>query len=169
MLVTEYNTEGTDPRFLIRPNCSMSPQTGMLVFAAVAGFFLLVATLMAMLGAWLVLPFSGAELAALGVALYVVNRRCHQVWETISLQPDQVSISKGHHRGEEGPYSFQRSWAHVVLQPRSVGGSSNRLLIRSHGQQVEVGACLGEEERQGLAQELGRVLGGGYRRSIGTA
>ncbi len=54
---------------------SISPQGLALVFAALALLSLGIAAAFAALGAWLILPFAGLEVAALGVAFWFTARR----------------------------------------------------------------------------------------------
>lgn len=56
-------------------HCSISPQGLALVFAALAFLSLGIATAFAALGAWLILPFAGLEVAALCAAFLVTARR----------------------------------------------------------------------------------------------
>lgn len=50
------------------PHCSISPAGLACAFASLAGVALAIGAAFAMLGAWLVLPFSGLEVLALGAA-----------------------------------------------------------------------------------------------------
>lgn len=59
----------------VKRHCSISPQGLLLVFAALAALSLGIATAFAALGAWLILPFAGLEVAALCAAFWVTARR----------------------------------------------------------------------------------------------
>ena len=54
--------------------------------------------------------------------------------------------------------SFQRAWATMVHEHPRINGHPSRLLIRSHGRSLEIGACLDESEKAYLARELGYVI-----------
>jgi uncharacterized membrane protein len=111
---------------------------------------------MTALGFWLILPFAGLELLAVGTGLYVVARRC-QACEVIDITDDAIRIAKGS-RHPEQQWILQRVWARVVLERCAKQWYPSRLWIRSHGQAVEIGSFLNEEERQHLAAELSRSL-----------
>lgn len=102
----------------------------------------------AAMGAWLVLPFSGGELLLLILALSYSMRKT-AACEVITIGPDKIKIE------QQGPTAhkcveFSRYWARIDWVP----GPSRRLVIGSHGQWVEVGTFLGEEEKQKLATAL---------------
>ena len=56
-------------------NCSISPMALLGVFALLAAVTIDIAIGFALLGAWLVLPFAGAEAIALAVAFIAMARR----------------------------------------------------------------------------------------------
>jgi len=62
----------------LKRNCSISPAGLMCVFAALASVSLAIGIGFALAGAWLVLPFAGLEVVALGVAFVVHARRAGQ-------------------------------------------------------------------------------------------
>jgi uncharacterized membrane protein len=115
-----------------------------------------VATVLTLQGFWLVLPFAGLELVAVGTGLYVVSRRCYEC-EVISIAGDAVRVEKGRNYPRER-WTFARIWAHAVLEHCPSAWYPSRLLIRSHGRAVEVGRFLNEEERRQLASDLRESL-----------
>ena len=62
-------------RVQVKRHCSISPQGLALVFAALAALSLGIATVFAVLGAWLILPFAGLEVALLVAAFVATARR----------------------------------------------------------------------------------------------
>lgn len=139
-------------QFVLRPNPPPSWREIKIFFGAVALTSLAVSIAFASMGFWPVLPFAGMELAGLGIALYVTARRA-QVREVVSVSSDRVAVERGR-EGPEQRWETQRAWAQVrLLRPRSPLRTS-RLIIRSHGSEVEVGPFLIDEERQRLAGDL---------------
>jgi uncharacterized membrane protein len=57
-----------------KPHCSISPAGFACVFASLAGVALAIGVGFAMMGAWLVLPFSGLEVLLLGAAFLMHAR-----------------------------------------------------------------------------------------------
>lgn len=142
--------------FIIRPNQSLSWRGLVVFYVGIVTISMTIALAFYATGLWMVLPFSGLEMLALGAALYVCAWR-GEMREVISIDEQRVAVEKGRRRLAER-YEFQRGWAQVVLQGSRTSWYPTRLLIRSHGREVEVGAFLNEQERQGLARALGQAL-----------
>lgn len=154
-LRTQQARDGTR-RFELLPNRSSSwAQTRrfLMVIALLNG---LIALLFAWQGLWLVLPFSGLEVAALAAGLYCCSRATYRR-ELILVEGDRIVVWRGSDR-VDCCEEFVRAWAKVQWQPLCDRGRS-RLLLGSHGRFVEIGAFLVETERRQLAGELGRLLG----------
>jgi uncharacterized membrane protein len=68
--------------------------------------------------------------------------------ERIAIGPDtlEVRVVPGHRVRR-----FQTYWVRVGLAP---GDGRQRLLLRSHGNELEIGAFLGEEERVEVSRKL---------------
>ena len=128
----------------------------MLVYLGIAAFTISVGVWFFIMGLTLILPFSGIEVLALGAAFYVTAWR-GGVQEVISIDKDSIVVESGRHSPERREI-FQRAWAKVVLEQSWNSWYPSRLLIRSHGRQLEVGRFLNEQERQGLALELYNAL-----------
>lgn len=143
-------------RFELLPNRSSSwAQTRrfLMVIALLNG---LIALLFAWQGLWLVLPFSGLEVAALGAGLYRCSRATYRR-ELILVEGERVVVLRGGNRVECRD-ELARAWVKLRSQSVCERGRS-RLLLGSHGRFFEIGAFLVETERRELAGDLGRLLG----------
>lgn len=79
--------------WLMKRNCSVSPRQFVAFYVSLAAFSLLIAVLLLWRGAWLVLPFTGIELLAVGVAFAIYAR--HAVdYERIRLFPHRLVIER---------------------------------------------------------------------------
>ena len=156
MIDIVQNTHDATCRFILRPNRSMSWQGSLLFFLSLCLVSGTVAISMALLGYWLILPFAGLELMALGTALYIVALRCYQR-EVIWITNDIIQIEKGRNYPQQ-QWRLARVWVQVVLERCPQQWYPSRLLIRCHGRDVEIGKFLSEEERLALAKELKRNL-----------
>ncbi len=152
MVATQFDEHDCSRRFLIRPNCSLRWRDVVRFYLGIVTISFGIAIAFAIQGAWLVLPFAGAEMLVLGVALYLVSRR-GSCWQVISIDRDHIVITEhgSHHQRQE---TFQRAWARVELRPPPIQGHPSRLTIGSHGRRVEIGACLNEDDKKYLAHEL---------------
>jgi uncharacterized membrane protein len=109
-----------------------------------------------LIGLTLVLPFSGLEMLALGAALYITALRGGER-QVITISDREVIIEIGRKQPEQR-YQFQRAWARVILERVPASWYPSRLLIRSHGRELEIGRFLNEQERLGLANCLRQAL-----------
>ena len=155
MVISECKSN-SDRTYEIRPNRSLTRRGMLLFFVVVSLAALSVAVRFAMLGAWLVLPFAFLEILVLGCGLYCFEKAT-DYREVISLSRDELRIRRQARRGDE-EWAFQPYWARVVRQPDERKWYPSRLLIRSHGRQVEIGSCLTEGEREQLFIDLEHSL-----------
>ncbi|MCX7628495.1 MAG: DUF2244 domain-containing protein [Methylophilaceae bacterium] len=155
-MVSESGATGKiDYSITARPNCSLTPSQKIGVFIAIALFPLVVATGFTLAGAWLVFPFAGLELLALGVAFYVVHRHSTD-YESITIAGNDLAIERRFYNNISRVV-FNRYWTYVVL--KKMPGGEHKLWLRSRGKQVEFGRYMDNEARQALASQLKRRIG----------
>jgi len=153
----DSSTAGDHERCLvIQPNASLTPRQGRLFFVSMCAVSFGIAMLFALQGFWVVLPFAGLEMAALGAGLYW-SMRGNTYREVIRVEGDRVLFESGR-AGPDERREYQRAWAQVVLEPRVVRNHAPRLLLRSHGRDCEFGRCLTAKEKREVAQRLKRWL-----------
>jgi uncharacterized membrane protein len=149
--------DGIPQRIELAPHCSLTVQGAWVFFGLICFVSFGIAGLMALRGFWPVVPFAGLEMALLGWALKVsMDRRHHR--ETITISVSDVRVESRDHR-HFVEVVFPRHWAQVKLRSPSSRLHPSRLLIESRGRQFEVGSFLTEEERNGLAVRLRRLIG----------
>lgn len=123
-----------------------------MVFGSLAAFSVVIAAGFAMAGAWLIIPFAGVEIAALGTAACMILRRAGD-FERLAFSGDRILIEV-RERGLARQFEFHRSWARLVT------GETGSVALRSHGRTVEIGRYCCAEGRRALALELrGRLDG----------
>jgi uncharacterized membrane protein len=123
-----------------------------LVFGSLAVFSMLVAAGFAAAGAWLIIPFAGLEIVALGIAARWSLKRAGD-FERLALDGDRILVEI-REQGLSRQFEFNRCWARLVT------GDAGTVALRSHGREVAIGRFCGEESRQALARELRSRLGG---------
>ncbi len=156
MILSLGDTRETKVGFVVMPNKAMPWHQLVCIYAIMTCFTVSVALGFFFQGLTLILPFAGLELMALGVVLYISAWR-GGVKEVVSVAGNTIRIEVGYDFPEK-TYELKRDWAKVVLDSPRSNWYPSRLLLRSHGEQVEIGRFLNEEERQGLAQELRRLI-----------
>lgn len=129
----------------------------MLFFAAVCLLTLLVALRFLLLGVWMVLPFALLEMVVLGIGLYLFER-ASRYSETIQIAPDNIQVIARNGIKTLHKHQFPSYWAQVALQLDPRKWYPSKLFLRSHGQSVEIGACLTDADRQSLAETITTAL-----------
>ncbi|MBB3046897.1 putative membrane protein [Litorivivens lipolytica] len=140
---------------ILQPNCSADWQMNRQIILAVGLVSAVVALGFAAIGAWLILPFAGLEMLALGSALYWVNRHQHHrhiLW----LEQGLLRIEKGYRWPSQ---SWQWPVEEVALHVSDDDLSSPLCISLCQGSsQVEIGEFLTREDSQQLISTL-RTLG----------
>jgi uncharacterized membrane protein len=157
MVESEHDAATGEKTIVLRPNGSLNRRQSLALLAFCALLMGAIGTVFAMLGAWLVLPFSGLEWLMLAYCLHL-SRRQSAEREVITITEALVSVEK--RRESLGQtYQFQRAWVRLAWNKPQALGRPSRLALSLHGKEVEIGRFLVESERQALAKELKLMLG----------
>ena len=151
-----YGDGARNHRIVIMPNASLPAPAAWLFFSVTAVVLATIAVLFWLRGAWLIAPFAGLELAALGAALIWCQRR-NRYREVLSIEDDLVRLESGYGVPQQCK-EFQRPWLQVRMRRSKSRLQPSRLMLVSHGRALELGACLTEAERRQLAARLREVL-----------
>ena len=143
---------------VISPNRSLSTRAAVYLLAAYAGFMLVIGVGFSVTGAWMVLPFAGAETLVVVAVFYYLMQRRGGDRELVVLDGETLSVIK-QSRQAESRYEFPRYWTKVSLERYPRGWYPSRLTLRSHGRVVEVGSGIREEDRRVLAEEVRSMIG----------
>ena len=136
--------------YTARRNNSLSSSGRLLVFGFILTVSLGIAAAFSLIfGAWPILPFAGIEMGVLYVAFRYVDRHAAD-YERITIRGDSVAVEV-----REGTdirrFELNRCWARIV-------SDGQRLALRSHGRDIEVGRHLCDEQRTAMARDLAREL-----------
>jgi uncharacterized membrane protein len=134
--------------WLMKRNCSVSPRQFVFFYVSLAVFSLAIAFMLVLCGAWLVLPFTGVELLAVGVAFAIYAR--HAVdYERIRLFPNRLVVEQvsAEHLTQ---FEFNPRW--VRVEPGATPRDQIRLVSR--GEAVTIGLHLAQYRRAQFADEL---------------
>lgn len=144
---------------VIAPNASLSGRQALWFMLTISTVALGIGMAFAVMGFWVILPFAGLELAALGAGLYV-SLRNNAMREVVTVTQDRVRIETGRVDAPESRirHEFMRAWVRLDVEPGRTTGGAGRLRLGASGQLIELGACLSEQQRLGLAQRLTKVL-----------
>lgn len=147
-----------DTRLVIGPNASLTERQALAFFAGMSGVCLGVAAVFAALGLWPVVPFAGLELAALGLALWVVMQR-NRYREVLEFDGSTLRVEVGLvGQGVRASCEWPRSSTRVWLERGPHGTSPTRLVLACGASQLGIGACLTDAEREGLLLRLKELI-----------
>jgi len=139
-------------RIVLSPNCSIGWRDLVIFYAFTCVVALAVGLFFTLQGLWLVLPFSGLEMLALGYCLYLTSRKVYRR-EVIILARDRTRIEKGVQRVDQS-WEFETPWLRLIDEKVEPPGKQRKLAIGSHGNYVEVGDFLDNFEKDALAFKL---------------
>ncbi len=141
-------------QWLLKRNCALAPRQLAACFAGVGLVSLLIAVAFALQGAWLVVPFAGLEVLALGAA-FVVHARHAGDYERIVLNADQLVVERLQ-GGSLARIECRSSWVRVEYH------GTRRELIRlvAAGGEMSVGRFVPDDGRSQLARELRASVAG---------
>lgn len=132
-----------------RRNNSLSPGGRSLVVWSFAAVVLAISLGFALNGAWMVAPFAGLDLLLLYLAFRYIGRHSGD-FESVVLRGDQIVVERWE-AGRSRTMAFNRYWARLDC---SESGGNRRWILRSHGQEVEIGSCLNPAQRATMASRL---------------
>jgi len=158
MPVAELPPLSVDPEYCVvsRRHQSLAARERWVVFAALATVSLTLAAGFAAAGAWLVLPYSVLEVAALAWAFWYTGR-CARDWERLTVSGDRVIVER-RRGGTQARREWNRYWVQVELAERDGLRPEARLALRFAGESWEFGAALPATERRAVARTLRRLL-----------
>lgn len=143
--------------WLIKRNCSAGPRQLALVFGSIVALSFAFGAGFAAFGLWMVLPFVGVELLAVGTAFLCYSRHAAD-FERIAVTPRKVSVQT-----TEGIQT--RQWeldprvSHVQIE--SAGrrwGKRVHVYLLAPGVKLELGRHLLDARRTTLGRELDATL-----------
>jgi uncharacterized membrane protein len=135
---------------VLYPNRSLG-STG---FAVLMGAIILVSVLVggafALAGAWPVTGFLGLDVLLVYLA-FRWNFRDSARADFIRVDKDGLSVRRVLPGGKSKEWRFETAWVQVVAEKR-------RLLLRTHGKELAVGAFLTQQELASLAEALREAI-----------
>lgn len=143
---------GKELLIVAKPDHSCTWRHNVLVLLALALPSLGVAIMFSLAGAWPILPLAGLELTALGIALYVVNRKL-QYRHVITLSADTLTLDKGFHAPQRH-WHFARGTAGLSIAPEAHPWSGPDLILHDRCEHVSLGEFLSREDTLQLIELL---------------
>jgi uncharacterized membrane protein len=142
---------------VVAPHRSLSRRGVFTLIGCMMAGSLVVTSLMALLGAWPVIGFNGADIM-LAVFLLWLNVRAARAREFVTLTDTALRVTHTDIHGKRSGFSVQPYWLNVVLEERA--GTVPKLLLVNRGRTYEIARQLGEDPKRDLAAALTRALHG---------
>lgn len=108
------------------------------------------------MGAWPVAGFMGLDALALYVA-FEISFRSARVYETLDVTPLELVFAKIGARGQRAEWRFNPCWVRLEQDMHEEFGTE-RVALVARGENVEIGAFLGPEQKAELARDLAKAL-----------
>ena len=139
--------------FLVTRKCSIGPGGLAWVFAGLATLSFSFGAVFAVLGSWMILPFAGVEMLAVGTAFVMCGRHAND-FERISVAPDSVTVET-YDAGLRNTRLFDPRRLRLRLED---GLSGSRVALTQGGVELELGRHLDRERKAVFARDLGAAL-----------
>jgi len=148
---------GVAPLFeaVLSPHRSLSPLGFVLVMGGLIGISIAIGVGFSLVGAWPVLGFLGIDILLVYLAFrisYDAARQCQHV----RLGVDALEIAFHNPGGRDRHAVLEPYWARVEVEP--INARRGRLVIRSRGEFIELGAFLANDEKLAFAGALSHAL-----------
>ena len=151
--VDESDTASGKQRvWMLSRNCALTPRQVGCFYLSLVTASTLIAVFFLIRGAWMVLPFSVVEMAALGIALLVYARHAVDC-ERVSLRADALEI-ESIDGGTRLMTKIDPRTVRVEIETRPRVG----VAVVSRGERIAVGRFVCERERRRFARELRHAL-----------
>jgi uncharacterized membrane protein len=158
----------SDPILLdetLRPSPPMNPRALLVILIVVTAFNIAFAANFVLRGAWPIAPFMGLDVALLAWAFRSSTLAARR-FEHVTLTPSALRIEQHPAKGAVKRAEFNPYWVRVDLQwPTEF---SNRLFLRSHGREMQVGDFLAPSVRERFAEGLKSALWAAKNRHFGA-
>jgi uncharacterized membrane protein len=145
-----------DEIIVAEPNRSASWQTNKFVLIAMCCLSAVIAGVFAFVGAWLILPFAGLEMLALGSTLYYVCWKL-RYRHVVTLEDEIVLIQKGHYHPLQ-QWRFERDSTTIQVTTQSHPWDAPQISLCNRGDQVSLGEFLSKEDTDKLLALLRQRL-----------
>ncbi len=146
----------------IRPHRSLSRRGILTLIGFMLACSAAVTSLMALLGAWPVIGFNGADIL-LALFLLHLNIRAAHTNEIITLTDTELRITSTDLHGRHNTLTLPPYWLRITLSERA--GTVPKLHLTTRNTAHEIARALGETQKRDLATALTRALHKWHHRS----
>ena len=141
------------------PHRSLSPRGFKILMLVLAGLMFCIGLGFFLAGAWPVIGFLGLEIFVVWLA-FRMNFRAARQRETLRADPQTFSIERTDPSGSTEIEEMPTAWlqARLVEDSERAHTETEKLVVRSHGKEAEIGAFLHQSEKKQLLPEINAML-----------
>lgn len=138
----------------LRPNRSADWIHNKWLMAGMGAVALIIATMWALLGIWIVFPFAGIEIGLLCYLLYKVSHQTYHS-ETLSFEKDYVHIQSC--RKYKKSITLNRHATHLEMAESPRDWYLPQVLLVTPQQRIAIGEFLNQADRHRLFDEIKKI------------
>jgi uncharacterized membrane protein len=146
-------------KIISKPNSSLNSTARVKIFLLLAIIPILVGIGFTIIGLWVIFPFVGLELLALGCGFYYFTKHAGD-FESISIEGDKLVVEK-HNKSQTTQFEFNAYWAKLILNNAPNGNL--HIFLRNRGKDLEIGCFMNDDQRHALAEQLKKHLNFTYQ------
>lgn len=140
---------------ILTPHRSLNPAGFMMLMSGVVTISFAAGLAFYLMGAWPVIGFLGLDVLLIYWA-FKLNYRAGQLYETVDLTGDALTVTRILPSGEARSWTFNPYWARCQLTRTT--GAGEQLCLTSHGKRLIFGRFLSPEEKHDFANALSGAL-----------
>ena len=156
MIESHLNKETHSTILVLKPNNSLTWRLNLVLLLIVAAVSMSIALSFLIAGAWVILPFSLVELMLLALCIHYVAKQCARQ-EVITISEYEVIVEMGMRKPTKKA-CFQRIWSKFFVRPGIRAQDPEKVVIRSHGDELEIGEFLNKEDKADLVRILRKTV-----------
>jgi uncharacterized membrane protein len=160
MIDANIDDQSHTGQIVLKPNASFSWASNLYLLSALIAVSLVIGVGFALMGAWMILPYSVLELAVLTICIYICVQNCNRL-EVITVREHDVTIERGIRYPSE-TWNYHRLWTKFLVKPAKHPWDGQTVTISSHGNELELGSFLSRKDKIELIAYLKRVVPATY-------
>jgi len=156
MIESTRNEETQSTILVLRPNNSLTWRLNLVLLLLIAAVSISIALSFLIAGAWVILPFSLVELVLLALCIHYVAKQCARQ-EVITSSEFEVLVEMGIRKPTKKA-CYQRIWSKFFVRPGKSVQDPEKVVIRSHGDELEIGEFLNKDDKADLVRILKKTV-----------
>lgn len=143
-------------QFVLHPHRSLPPSGFVIMMSLIGLVSFVIGMVFFLMGAWPVFGFFGVDVALIYWA-FKLNYRSGRIYETVSLSPELLKLTRVHPSGKREEFDFNPYWTRVRCTVDQPDGRTS-LRLAAQGKEVLFGKFLTDDERRDFADALTGAL-----------